>query len=168
MESTTMMSFLAQPEGGDLMEVLVLLIIMALSALGSVLKSRKAGGKKAPPKPPKARRRPADMPSDPEREILKRPDRPRDSQPFGLGRSPEIESQPETPPPLVTPARAERRDFKPEKAAALRQAETSPVERVEPVVSPSDEFSLGDLKKAIVLRELLGPPRSLEAYGNPS
>lgn len=165
-----MMNFLARPEGGDLMEVLVLLIIMALSALGSVLKSRKNSGKKAPPKSPKTKR-PAETPSHPEREILERPDRPRNSQPFGLKRSPEIGSSSKAPPPLVVAARGDGKDsmsMAPE-VTVERQAERSPMEPAESMAYFAlEELSIDDIKKAIVLKELLGSPRALQAYGDPS
>ncbi len=172
MEPSAMMNFLAQPEGGDLMEVLVLLIIMALSALGSVLKSRKGGGKKkAPPKAHQTRRRPVEKPSHSEREILERPDRPRASQPFGLKQAPEIGSPPKAPPspsPVTATnaanAKGELGDSTLQKTAGAPQILRSPMEPAESAVSPLEKLSLDDLKKAIVLRELLGPPRSLEAY----
>lgn len=168
-----MPNFLAQPEGGELIEVLVLLIIMALSALGSVLKGRKSSKKTSPPKPARAKP-PAEGPSAPEQEILERPDRPRVPKTFDFRKPPDFQSQPEIPVRPVSTARA-MSDTEPEVVTVPGNIETSDAQGLlrrtpaqwEPVAFQLDRLSLEDIRKAIVLREVLGPPRALQDLSNP-
>jgi hypothetical protein len=170
-----MPNFLAQPEGGELIEVLVLLIIMALSALGSVLKGRKTSKKPTPPKPVRAKP-PAEGQSVPEQEILQRPDRPRVPKTFDFRKPPDFKSQPEISKRPVSKARTlAMSGTEPEVVAVPGDLETSEAQgllrrapvRWEPVDFQLDRLSLEDIRKAIVLREVLGPPRALQDLNNP-
>jgi hypothetical protein len=159
---------LAQPEGGELIEVLVLLIIMALSALGSVLKGRKGGKKKLPP----ARRpkRPAEANPIPG-EIR---DASRIPEPYDLRQAGEIESAP--PPQAVAgprPAISVRESTESREETRRPMAEGDLLSGKVPESIPALAYDLGelgldDLRKAIILKEVLGAPRALDAYGNAS
>jgi len=168
-----MPNFLAQPEGGELIEVLVLLIIMALSALGSVLKGRKTSKKTSLPKPARAKP-PAEGPPVSEQEILERPDRHRVPKSFEFRKPPDFQSQPEIPTRPVSTASA-LSGTAPAVVTVPGNIEISETqgllkrtpEQWEPVKFQLDRLSLEDIRKAIVLREVLGPPRALQDLNNP-